>query len=114
MLLASRAERTAYEAVEDAALKARLRVRETTASGDPLLAANPAELPELPDAEDPEDGDPRAEEARQIANDLSHPDGWKGPAAAQLWEQRPSITSAERANFLATVTEQRAVACAAL
>ena len=55
-----------------------------------------------------------AEEARQIANDLSHPAGWKGPTATQLWEQRPSITSAERASFLATVTEQRTVARAAL
>jgi hypothetical protein len=55
-----------------------------------------------------------AEEARQIANDLSRPDGWKGPTAAQLWEQRPSITSAERASFLATLTEQRTVARAAL
>ena len=55
-----------------------------------------------------------AEEARQIANDLSHPDGWKGPTAAQLWEQRPSIDSAERASFLATVTEQRTIARAAL
>ncbi len=55
-----------------------------------------------------------AEEARQIANDLSHPDGWKGPTSAQLWEKRPSITSAERASFLATLTEQRTVARAAL
>ena len=38
-----------------------------------------------------------AEEARQIANDLSHPTGWKGPTAAQLWEERSSIDSAERA-----------------
>ena len=42
-----------------------------------------------------------------------HPE-WKGPTAAQLWEQRPSITSAERASFLAMVTEQRAFARAAL
>lgn len=55
-----------------------------------------------------------AEEARQLANDLSHPAGWKGPTAAQLWEQRPSIDSAERASFLATVTEQRTIARAAL
>jgi transposase InsO family protein len=55
-----------------------------------------------------------AEEARQIANDLSHPAGWKGPTAAQLWEQRPSIDSAERASFLATLTEQRTIARAAL
>ena len=34
-----RADRTAREAIEDAALKARLQNRETTASGDPLLAA---------------------------------------------------------------------------
>lgn len=55
-----------------------------------------------------------AEEARQLANDLSHPTGWKGPTAAQHWEQRPSITSAERASFLATVTDQRTSARAAL
>ncbi len=55
-----------------------------------------------------------AEEARQLANELSRPEGWKGPSAAQLWEQRPSITSAERASFLATVTEQRTIARAAL
>ena len=55
-----------------------------------------------------------AEEARQIANDLSHPAGWKGPTATQLWEQRSSIDSAERASFVATVTEQRTIARAAL
>lgn len=55
-----------------------------------------------------------AEEARQLANDLSYPAGWKGPTAAQLWEQRPSITSAERTSFLATVTEQRTIARTAL
>lgn len=55
-----------------------------------------------------------AEEARQIANDQSHPGGWKGPTAAQLWEQRPSIDSAERASFLAKLNEQRTIARAAL
>ena len=55
-----------------------------------------------------------AEEARRIANDLSHPGGWTGPTADQLWEQRPSIDSAERASFLAKLDEQRTIARAAL
>jgi hypothetical protein len=55
-----------------------------------------------------------AEEARRIANDLSHPGGWTGPTAAQLWEHRPSIDSAQRASFLAKLDEQRTIARAAL
>jgi len=55
-----------------------------------------------------------AEEARQIANDLSRPVGWREPTATQLWGQRQPITSAERVSFLATVTEQRTAARAAL
>lgn len=55
-----------------------------------------------------------AEEARQLANDLAHPAGWSGPTAGQLWNGREPITRQERASFLATVTEQRAIAREAL
>ncbi len=47
--------------------------------------------------------------ALQIANDQTHPHGWRGPTARQLWEQRTPITPDERAAFLATVTERRAM-----
>src|SRR5689334_19226262 len=47
-------------------------------------------------------------------NELNHTAGWRAPTAVQLWEQRPSIDSAERASFLADVSQQRMVARAAL
>ena len=52
--------------------------------------------------------------ARQVANDLSRPGGWQELTSAQLWEQRASLTSAERTSFLAAVMEQRINARAAL
>jgi transposase InsO family protein len=55
-----------------------------------------------------------AEAARQLANELSHPGGWRAPTAAQLWAERQPITADERASFLADVSEQRSVARAAL
>lgn len=55
-----------------------------------------------------------AEEARQMANALSYPAGWREPTAAQIWEERQPITSEERANFLADVSQQRVIARAAL
>jgi hypothetical protein len=51
-----------------------------------------------------------AEEARQLANDLARPTGWRGPTARELWQQRPPIAAAERADFQAAVEEQRHVA----
>lgn len=48
-----------------------------------------------------------AEEARQLANDLAYPAGWRGPTAGQLWKEREPLTAQERASFLAAVTEQR-------
>lgn len=55
-----------------------------------------------------------AEQARCLANDLARPEGWRGPSAAQLWQQRPAVTAADRASFLAAVTDRRHQARAAL
>ncbi|MGD9693974.1 MAG: DDE-type integrase/transposase/recombinase [Phycisphaerales bacterium] len=46
-------------------------------------------------------------QARQLANELAHPHGWRGPTAAQLWDERVPIRFAERAAFLATVADNR-------
>jgi transposase InsO family protein len=48
-----------------------------------------------------------AEGACQLANDLAHPQGWRGPTARQLWEERYPLTPQERAAFLATVEDRR-------
>ena len=48
-----------------------------------------------------------AEQARHLANDLARPSGWRGPTAAQLWEQRQPLTNAEREVFLAAVDARR-------
>jgi len=48
-----------------------------------------------------------AEQARHLANDLARPTGWRGPTAAQLWEQRQPLTVAEREVFLAAVDARR-------
>ena len=55
-----------------------------------------------------------AEEARQLANELNHPAGWRAPTAAQLWAERQPITAGDRVSFLADVSQQRTVARAAL
>ena len=41
-----------------------------------------------------------AESARQLANELAHPQGWQGPTARQLWEERMPLTPQERDAFL--------------
>lgn len=48
-----------------------------------------------------------AERARLVANELSHPRGWQGPTADQLWDGRTPIAPQERAEFLASVEEGR-------
>ena len=48
-----------------------------------------------------------AEQARQLANDLARPSGWRGPTAGQLWQERQRLTAEERATFLATVGSRR-------
>jgi transposase InsO family protein len=55
-----------------------------------------------------------AEQARQLANDLARPEGWRGPTAGQLWQQRQPVTIAERASFLAAVSNRRLESRAAL
>ncbi|MGE4105521.1 MAG: hypothetical protein AB7E74_26445, partial [Pirellulales bacterium] len=42
-------------------------------------------------------------------NELAHPHGWRGPSADQLWDERAPISFPERAVFLATVAEYRAL-----
>ena len=49
-----------------------------------------------------------AELARQLAGELAHPHGWRGPTARQLWEGRDPLTPQERTTFLATVERNRA------
>jgi transposase InsO family protein len=51
-----------------------------------------------------------AERARQLANGLAHPLGWRGPAAQQIWDERAPLTLVERAEFMALVVERRNVA----
>jgi len=51
-----------------------------------------------------------AEHARLWANELSHPRGWQGPTAGQLWEERTPLTPQERAAFLTSVEVGRLVA----
>jgi hypothetical protein len=48
-----------------------------------------------------------AETARQFANELAHPYGWRGPTAAQLWTAREPVSAAARSAFLATVAAHR-------
>jgi transposase InsO family protein len=48
-----------------------------------------------------------AEGARLLANDLAHPQGWQGPTARQLWEDRMPLTPPERDAFWATVSQRR-------
>ena len=57
--------------------------------------------PGLPTRED-------AAGAQRLANELARPAGWCGPTAGELWQQRPVITTNQRAVFLATVAEHRA------
>jgi len=40
-----------------------------------------------------------AEEARQLANELNHPAGWRAPTAVQLWAERQPITASEPASW---------------
>jgi putative transposase len=49
-----------------------------------------------------------AETARQLANDLARPDGWRGPTAGQLWAGRQPLSAETRIAFLATVAAHRA------
>lgn len=55
-----------------------------------------------------------AEQARQTANNLARPDGWRGRTAQELWQERAAITEVERMTFLVTVAKQRQLARAAL
>lgn len=55
-----------------------------------------------------------AEQARQLANDLARPEGWRGATAGQLWQQRQRLTPQERARFLEVVAERRLESRAAL
>ncbi len=55
-----------------------------------------------------------AEQARRLATDRARPEGWRGPRGAQLWQQRPAVTAADRASFLAAVADRRLEARAAL
>jgi transposase InsO family protein len=50
-----------------------------------------------------------AEIARQLANELAHPQGWQGPTARQLWDERTPLTPLERETFWATVCGRRKV-----
>jgi len=54
-----------------------------------------------------------AEAARLHANELAHPQGWRGPTARELWDQHTPIPPDERAAFLASVAVQRRTARAA-
>jgi transposase InsO family protein len=49
-----------------------------------------------------------AASALHLANELALPDGWHGPTAGQLWENRAPIVADQRTSFLATVAEYRA------
>lgn len=49
-----------------------------------------------------------AAHARELANELARPEGWRGPTARELWEQRSPILPDERAAFLATLQQRRA------
>lgn len=49
-----------------------------------------------------------AEGARLLANELAHPQGWRGATAATLWEQRLPILPEARCSFRASVADQRA------
>ena len=51
-----------------------------------------------------------AEHARRLANELSHPRGWRGPTADQLWDQRAPLTAQERTQFLDAVQAGRTIA----
>jgi len=51
-----------------------------------------------------------AEHARRLANELSHPRGWRGPTADQLWDHRASLTPQERTQFLDAVQAGRTIA----
>lgn len=55
-----------------------------------------------------------AEQARQTANALARPDGWRGLTAQELWQERAAITEVERMTFLASVAAERQLARAAL
>ncbi len=50
-----------------------------------------------------------AEIARQLANELAHPQGWQGPTARQLWDERTPLTPMEREAFWDAVCERRTV-----
>ncbi len=55
-----------------------------------------------------------AEQARQLANELARPEGWRGATAGQLWQQRQRLTPKERARFLEVVANRRLESRAAL
>lgn len=48
-----------------------------------------------------------AEGACQLANELAHPHGWRGPSARELWDARLPLTAPERVAFLNTVEQLR-------
>ncbi|HVX63028.1 MAG TPA: DDE-type integrase/transposase/recombinase [Pirellulales bacterium] len=48
-----------------------------------------------------------AESARQLANALSRPEGWRGPTSAELWAARTPAAAEERAVFTAAVEATR-------
>lgn len=48
-----------------------------------------------------------AASARNLANELARPAGWRGPTAAELWQRRAPVTPEQRECFLADVTQRR-------
>ncbi len=55
-----------------------------------------------------------AEQARQLANELTRRDGFAGLSAQDLWEARSPIASSNREDFLRTLAEHRVAARQAL
>jgi transposase InsO family protein len=51
-----------------------------------------------------------AASARNLANELAHPEGWQGPTAGQLWQRRAGLSDRERDAFLMELAERRAQA----
>jgi transposase InsO family protein len=58
--------------------------------------------PGMPTCED-------AHSAQRLANASTRPEGWRGPTAAELWNQRDPLAARQRADFLDAVTERRTV-----
>ena len=48
-----------------------------------------------------------ATSARNLANELARPEGWRGPTAGQLWQRRMPLSDSERDTFLRDLGERR-------